>query len=238
MAHPANSARYRPAPVVVDDPGSGWDGDQLMEAGSARAPGLRRRVASVPANLKRTDIPPGLWIESAGGMAALGVQAFAQLVSPGLSWRTEFIRQFIFSLADHAAAGDDRRLRHRLLDDRDPGRLARLGVRRDRPHLGRRAGRLPARARPDPDDRDRRRHARLDDHRRDRRPQDPPGDRGARGARDQPGPQPDPAARRRAGADDADPQPDRLLGRGRGASSPPSSSTARPRRPSSASCWP
>ena len=61
-----------------------------MEAGSARAPGLRRRVASVPANLKRTDIPPGLWIERMGGMASLGMQAFAQLVTPGLSWRREF----------------------------------------------------------------------------------------------------------------------------------------------------
>ena len=69
-----------------------------MEAGSARAPGLRRRIASVPANLKRTDIPPGLWIERMGGMASLGVQTFAQFVSPGLSWRTEFLRQFAFSL--------------------------------------------------------------------------------------------------------------------------------------------
>jgi phospholipid/cholesterol/gamma-HCH transport system permease protein len=31
-------------------------------------------------------------------MASLGLQTFGQLVSPGLSWRTEFIRQFAFSL--------------------------------------------------------------------------------------------------------------------------------------------
>lgn len=59
---------------------------------------LRRAVTSAPTNLKRTDIPPGLWIERMGGMASLGIQTFAQLVTPGLSWRTEFLRQFAFSL--------------------------------------------------------------------------------------------------------------------------------------------
>jgi phospholipid/cholesterol/gamma-HCH transport system permease protein len=32
-----------------------------------------------------------------GGMAALAGRVFAELISPGLSWRTEFTRQFIFS---------------------------------------------------------------------------------------------------------------------------------------------
>jgi hypothetical protein len=31
-------------------------------------------------------------------MVSLGIQAAGQLVSPGLSWRTEFVRQFAFSL--------------------------------------------------------------------------------------------------------------------------------------------
>jgi phospholipid/cholesterol/gamma-HCH transport system permease protein len=43
-------------------------------------------------------VPPRLWIENAGGMAGVGLSAFAQLVSPGLSWRREFVRQYIFSL--------------------------------------------------------------------------------------------------------------------------------------------
>jgi phospholipid/cholesterol/gamma-HCH transport system permease protein len=43
-------------------------------------------------------VPPGLWIESAGGMASLAIQTLGQLISPGLPWRTEFVRQFSFSL--------------------------------------------------------------------------------------------------------------------------------------------
>ena len=46
----------------------------------------------------RPDMPPRSWLASAGGMAALGVRVFGELVSPGLSWRRELIRQFIFSL--------------------------------------------------------------------------------------------------------------------------------------------
>jgi phospholipid/cholesterol/gamma-HCH transport system permease protein len=42
--------------------------------------------------------PPRAWIEGMGGMAALAVKAFAQLITPGLSWRTEFIRQYVFSI--------------------------------------------------------------------------------------------------------------------------------------------
>ncbi|MFN2612128.1 MAG: MlaE family ABC transporter permease, partial [Solirubrobacterales bacterium] len=47
--------------------------------------------------LGRPDIPPRSWIETLGGMAGLSIQAGAQLVSPGLSWRREFFRQYIFS---------------------------------------------------------------------------------------------------------------------------------------------
>jgi phospholipid/cholesterol/gamma-HCH transport system permease protein len=43
-------------------------------------------------------VPPRLWIENAGGMAAVGLAAFGQLISPGLSWRREFVRQYIFAL--------------------------------------------------------------------------------------------------------------------------------------------
>jgi phospholipid/cholesterol/gamma-HCH transport system permease protein len=48
--------------------------------------------------IARTDIPPGLWVSNAGQTAALGVRTFAQLVSPGLSWRTELLRQFVFAV--------------------------------------------------------------------------------------------------------------------------------------------
>ena len=32
-----------------------------------------------------------------GRRAALGIKTFGQLVTPGLSWRTEFLRQFVFA---------------------------------------------------------------------------------------------------------------------------------------------
>jgi len=47
--------------------------------------------------LTRADVPPGSWVQNAGGSAALGIKTAAQLVSPGLSWRTEFIRQYVFA---------------------------------------------------------------------------------------------------------------------------------------------
>jgi len=45
----------------------------------------------------RDDAPPGSWIQNAGGSAALGLKTFAQLITPGLSWRQEFIRQYVFA---------------------------------------------------------------------------------------------------------------------------------------------
>jgi len=47
---------------------------------------------------RRPDVPPRLWLLNAGGMAALALRLIGELVSPGLSWRQEFVRQFIFSL--------------------------------------------------------------------------------------------------------------------------------------------
>lgn len=68
--------------------------------GSSRATVGRRAFASGAAAraLTRPDMPPRSWLASAGGMAALGVRVFGELVSPGLSWRRELLRQFIFSL--------------------------------------------------------------------------------------------------------------------------------------------
>jgi len=45
----------------------------------------------------RDDAPPGSWVANAGAATALGIRTFAQLATPGLSWRAEFIRQFIFA---------------------------------------------------------------------------------------------------------------------------------------------
>lgn len=56
-----------------------------------RAGGTVRRL------IEREDAPPGSWIQTAGGTAALGIKAFGQLVTPGLSWRREFIRQYAFA---------------------------------------------------------------------------------------------------------------------------------------------
>ncbi len=56
-----------------------------------------RGLRAVGTTLKRPDVPPMSWIRTAGGMAALSIQAFAQLVTPGLSWRREFVRQYIFA---------------------------------------------------------------------------------------------------------------------------------------------
>jgi phospholipid/cholesterol/gamma-HCH transport system permease protein len=65
-----------------------------MEAGAAtrRSPAAALRNAiSDPGN------PPRAWIERVGGMAALGGRVFAQLITPGHSWRVEFTRQLIFA---------------------------------------------------------------------------------------------------------------------------------------------
>ena len=49
------------------------------------------------ASFARTDVPPGLWVANAGATAALGIRTFAQLLTPGLSWRNELLRQFVFA---------------------------------------------------------------------------------------------------------------------------------------------
>src|ERR1700752_3068057 len=55
--------------------------------------GLRtaRKTFSDPA------VPPKSWLLTMGGVAALSIQAAAQLIAPGLSWRREFARQYIFA---------------------------------------------------------------------------------------------------------------------------------------------
>ncbi len=57
-----------------------------------------RGFAVARETLNRPDVPPKAWILSAGGMAGLALRVFAELISPGLSWRRELTRQFIFSL--------------------------------------------------------------------------------------------------------------------------------------------
>jgi phospholipid/cholesterol/gamma-HCH transport system permease protein len=54
--------------------------------------------AGIRSALGRSDVPPKLWLLNAGGMALLGLRVGTELVSPGLSWRREFVRQFIFAL--------------------------------------------------------------------------------------------------------------------------------------------
>lgn len=71
-----------------------------MSAGPAPAPrpGLISRLRGTTKDLfTREDIPPGSWLNNAGGATALGGKVVAQLVSPGLSWRREFIRQYVFA---------------------------------------------------------------------------------------------------------------------------------------------
>jgi phospholipid/cholesterol/gamma-HCH transport system permease protein len=58
---------------------------------------IRRAVGSLRELLKREDVPPGSWLYNAGGTAALGGKTLAQLITPGLSWRREFIRQYVFA---------------------------------------------------------------------------------------------------------------------------------------------
>jgi phospholipid/cholesterol/gamma-HCH transport system permease protein len=59
---------------------------------------IGRRARSARSALARDDVPPRSWILSSGGMAALGLRVAGELLSPGLSWRREFVRQYIFSL--------------------------------------------------------------------------------------------------------------------------------------------
>jgi phospholipid/cholesterol/gamma-HCH transport system permease protein len=48
--------------------------------------------------LRDEDAPPGSWVQAAGGSAALGIKTAVQAIAPGLSWRTEFVRQYVFAL--------------------------------------------------------------------------------------------------------------------------------------------
>ncbi|MTD42765.1 hypothetical protein GKE82_00205 [Conexibacter sp. W3-3-2] len=54
-------------------------------------------VAAARKAFTRTDIPPGSWVQNSGGTAALGIKVAAQIFTPGLSWRTEFVRQYVFA---------------------------------------------------------------------------------------------------------------------------------------------
>jgi phospholipid/cholesterol/gamma-HCH transport system permease protein len=58
---------------------------------------MNAAIASVRRTFARSDVPPGSWVQNAGGTAALGIKVFAQVIAPGLSWRTEFIRQYVFA---------------------------------------------------------------------------------------------------------------------------------------------
>src|SRR4051812_45008898 len=67
------------------------------EPRSLATAGIGRRIGVVRAALSRPDVPPKAWIATLGGIAALSIQTFAQLLTPGLSWRREFVRQYIFA---------------------------------------------------------------------------------------------------------------------------------------------
>jgi phospholipid/cholesterol/gamma-HCH transport system permease protein len=69
-----------------------------MEAGRARLPTAGEVRSAAAKTVTDRSVPPRAWIETVGGMAALGVRALGEFVSPGLSWRDELLRQFIFSL--------------------------------------------------------------------------------------------------------------------------------------------
>jgi phospholipid/cholesterol/gamma-HCH transport system permease protein len=71
--------------------------EQAVSAGPAPAgagPGIGRTLREL---LSREDVPPGSWLLNAGGAAALAGKVFGQLITPGLSWRREFIRQYVFA---------------------------------------------------------------------------------------------------------------------------------------------
>jgi phospholipid/cholesterol/gamma-HCH transport system permease protein len=65
----------------------------MADRGSATA----RFAAGARGFLTRDDVPPGSWIQNAGGSAVLGLKVLGQLVTPGLSWRVEFARQYVFA---------------------------------------------------------------------------------------------------------------------------------------------
>ncbi len=70
-----------------------------MSSGSATAPRapLARLRGTAKDFFTREDVPPGSWLLNAGGSAALALKVVGQLISPGLSWRREFVRQYVFA---------------------------------------------------------------------------------------------------------------------------------------------
>src|SRR5688572_17906658 len=69
-----------------------------MEAGRFRLPSAAEVRRGAAATVTEKSVPPRLWIENMGGMASLALRALAEFVTPGLSWRDELLRQYIFSL--------------------------------------------------------------------------------------------------------------------------------------------
>ncbi len=69
-----------------------------MEAGRSRLSTAAALRSGAKATVTDKSVPPRLWIENMGGMASLALRALVELVSPGLSWRGELIRQYVFSL--------------------------------------------------------------------------------------------------------------------------------------------
>ncbi len=69
----------------------------VAPAPAPRASAVSRLRSTARGYLAREDVPPGSWLLNAGGTAALGGKIFAQLITPGLSWRQEFIRQYVFA---------------------------------------------------------------------------------------------------------------------------------------------
>ena len=55
-----------------------------------------RRAAT--ATVTEKEVPPRSWVENMGGMAALAIATAGEALTPGLSWRRELVRQYIFSL--------------------------------------------------------------------------------------------------------------------------------------------
>src|ERR1700756_432977 len=62
-----------------------------MPSGDAATHPDRPAIGGVTINLRQ--VPPLLWIDRAGQMAALAIRCAVELVTPGMSWRREAIVQ-------------------------------------------------------------------------------------------------------------------------------------------------
>ena len=63
---------------------------------AARAAAAQQTPQQTPQPSRRIDlrqVPPLLWVDRAGQMAALAIRCPVELVTPGLSWRREAIVQ-------------------------------------------------------------------------------------------------------------------------------------------------